>query len=108
MTRKTFNTGMALMLNAWTYAQDRTTPETEGVYWHELKNIPDDKFMAAIHQCLAECHFFPVVADIVERAYPRYERKGPYNPYGSGKLVTVTPFQQLETVNRQILLEGKK
>ncbi len=26
----------------------------------------------------------------------------------SGRLVTVTPFQQLETVNRQILLEGKK
>jgi len=105
MTRKTFNTGLAMLLNAWTYAQEKTTVQTEEIYWHELRHVPDDKFMAGVHSCLIECHFFPVIADLVERIYPAYEHRGPYNPYGSGKLLRVSPSQQLAAAGRESAME---
>lgn len=102
MKRKTFNQGMATLLNAKPYAQDRITPETEEVYWHVLQHIPDAKFNEGVTKCLVECHFFPGIPDLVARIYPPYEKLPPYNPHGNGKLITVTSEQQLARVNREV------
>jgi len=109
MTRKTFNQGLAMLFNAFTYAQERTTPETEEVYWHVLKHIPDAKFNEGVIKCLMDCKFFPAIAEIIEAIYPPYEKLPKYNPYGNGKMIKVTPVQQLAAVNReaQIGLEAK-
>ena len=103
MTRKTFNQGMAALLAAFAYAQERTNPETEKVYWHVLRNVPDAEFTDGVNQCLAECKFFPKIAEIVERIYPPYEKLPPYNSWGglNWKPMLVTSQQQLAAVNRE-------
>ena len=81
MTRETFNRGFAAFFNAYVYAQERTTKESEGVYWIMLKDIPDNIFNQAVQNCLASCKFFPTIAELGEAAYPTILEPAPYNSH---------------------------
>jgi len=81
MTRETFNQGFATLFNAYVYAQERTTVESEKVYWMMLKDIPDEIFNKAVQHCLAYCEFFPAISKIGEASYPTIEEVAPYNAF---------------------------
>ena len=81
MTRETFNEGFAALFNAYVYAQERTTKESEEVYWMMLREIPDAVFNDAVRHCLGSCKFFPTISELGEAAYPTIEERAPYNPF---------------------------
>lgn len=108
MNRKTFNQGFAALLNGFAYAQERTSPETEEIYWHVLNAILDKDFNDGVNKCLMECKYFPAISDLVERIYPPYEKLPEYNPWGNpfARAITVTSGQQLAAVNRRAIGPG--
>jgi len=57
---------MALLTSAYPNFEPR--PETVEVYVQMLQDLPANVLFAAVHQCIAECRFFPTVAEIRERA----------------------------------------
>lgn len=78
MNRDVFNVQMAALANAFINSTDRITPETVEIYWEELKGIPEHLFLKAVHVCLAECRFFPAIAEIGDRAIGNH--LADYNP----------------------------
>ena len=103
MNRETFNKGFASLLNAFSYAVDRTTPEAEEIYWQMLKEVRDEKFIEAVFKCVGECKFFPSVSELLERIFPAYERLPSYNPHGDPRARPrlVTPMEQLIELKRR-------
>jgi len=64
MKRDTFNLGFATLLNAFSYAADRLSPETQEIYWQDLKDIPDKRFQAGVDWCRHHSEFFPSIAKL--------------------------------------------
>lgn len=64
MNRNEFNTGMAALLAGFAYAQDKTTRETEDVYYELLKDIPNDIWIAGVKKALATSTYFPSIRDL--------------------------------------------
>ena len=104
MNRETFNKGFAALLNHWSYAMDRTTPEAEEIYWYMLQEVSDEKFTDAVFRCIGECDYFPGVAQLLKRIFPPYERLPAYNPWGDPKARPriVTPMDQLVELKRRL------
>lgn len=69
MTRQEFNLGMAALFAAFSYAQDKTTKESEDVYFEMLKEIPGEVWNEGVKQCLKECTFFPTIHDLGVACY---------------------------------------
>lgn len=66
MTNEAFDRGMAQMAATW---PDRErTPATFAVYRDALDDMSDSVFEAAVKVCVKGCKFFPVPAEIREKA----------------------------------------
>lgn len=63
MTPETFKAGINLLTQQWPNHQ--VNPD---VYWHVLRGMDDEAFQRAIVACLETCKFFPVIAEIREKA----------------------------------------
>ena len=109
MKRETFNKGFAALLNAFSYAVDRTTPEAEEIYWYMLQEVTDEKFTKAVFKCVGECRYFPSVAELLERIFPPYEKPPAYNPWGDPKARPriVTAMDQLVELKRRLGEENR-
>lgn len=103
MKRETFNQGFAALLNAYTYAQDKFTVESEEVYWEMLKDLPDEAFNRGVRGCMANSKFFPSIAELGEMALPTIEALAqPYNPWNdNSKTVKLNWEQQLVEIKRR-------
>ena len=77
MTKEFFNTQFSALLAVYFYAQ-KMPDEGQDVYWEMLKDIPQDKFAAGVRQCLAECKFFPTIAELGEASLPAQTRLSGY------------------------------
>jgi hypothetical protein len=64
MKRETFNLGVTTLLNAFPSAVDRITNETLEIYWLDLKDIPDNKFISGITWCRHHLKFFPMISEL--------------------------------------------
>lgn len=80
MDRRTFNIGFTTLVNAFTYAAERVTLESQDIYWEMLHGIPDAAFNQGVRKCLADCKFFPSIAELGEASLPPQTRFAPYNP----------------------------
>jgi hypothetical protein len=66
---------MATLVNAFSYAVDRITPEMVEIYWEDLKNIPDTKFGIGkdddhgVGWCRHHLKFFPSISEIGSACY---------------------------------------
>ena len=69
MTRETFNLGYAALLAAYSISS-KLGDQSQDVYWDILHAIPDDTFTAAVRKCLADCKYFPTIAEIGKAALP--------------------------------------
>jgi len=69
MKRETFNLQMAVLVNAFSYAVDRITDETLEIYWLDLKEIPDEKFVEGCAWCRHHGKFFPSIAELGAAAH---------------------------------------
>lgn len=99
MTRETFNQGFAMMLAVYHNQREKIPAEEREVYWHLFQNIEDAKFMAAVHECLGDCVFFPGPAEITARLFPpKLERIHPRSAHER----TVSPGEQLVMHNREV------
>lgn len=81
MTRETFNIQFTALVNAYAYAAERVTPESQDIYWEMLKGIPDEQFKIGVRDCLGSCKFFPTIAELGNASLPPIEKKAPYNPH---------------------------
>jgi len=108
MTREEFNQGFSLLFSSYLYSQEKMNPETQEAYWLILQDMPADKFQIAVKQCMVGCKFFPSINEIVTMAFPPYTKPGPYNPYGDGKLITVSSMEQLADYQKQAAIENNK
>lgn len=108
MTQETFNRGFAALFNAYVYAQERTTKESEGVYWMMLKDIPDEIFNKAVRQCLASGKFFPTIAELGEAAYPAVLELAPYNSHVYHEPRKIGWQEQIERQMRRKVIDSQK
>ena len=81
MTREAFNIQFTALVNAYAYAAERVTPESQDVYWEMLKGIPDEQFKIGVRACLGSCKFFPTIAELGDASLPPVEERAPYNPF---------------------------
>lgn len=102
MTKETFNVNFAALLQAYAYAQERVTPESQDVYWEMLKGIPDEQFKAGVKVCLGSCKFFPTIAELGEASLPAIEEPQPYNPF------TYRPPRKIGWQEQVGRLQGRK
>jgi hypothetical protein len=107
--RETFNVQWVALVNAFTYAAERVTPESQDVYWEMLKNIPDEKFIAGVRKCLGESKFFPTIAELGDASMPPRTELAPYNPYAYTEPWQVGWQEQLKRLehNGRILSESE-
>jgi hypothetical protein len=64
MTRQDFNKAMTALLAAFNYAQEKTTKESEDIYFEMLKDIPAAIWNEGVKKCLKESTFFPTIHDL--------------------------------------------
>jgi|TARA_R100000093_G_scaffold38337_1_gene20168 hypothetical protein len=96
MERIEFNKGMAILVAAYIYSQEKVNPATEEAYWVVLQDAPAEKFLLAVKECMVECKFFPSIHELVTRMFPPYSIAPPYNPRAVGHTVEVSSFRQLQ------------
>ena len=108
MNRETFNVQFVALVNAYTYAAERVTPESQDVYWQMLKAIPDEKFIAGVRKCLAECKFFPSITELGEASLPMFIERAPYNPYAYQEPRQVGWQEQLARIEHHAALNGNE
>lgn len=77
MTREFFNQQFSALLAVYYYAQ-KMPDEGQDVYWAMLKDLPPDRFSAGVRKCLAECKFFPTIAELGEASLPAQTRLSDY------------------------------
>ena len=77
MTREFFNTQFSALLAVYYYAQ-KMPDEGQDVYWEMLRDLPQEKFGAGVRKCLAECKFFPTIAELGEASLPAQTRLSDY------------------------------
>lgn len=107
MTREFFNQQFAALANAYVMAQ-KLPDETQDVYWTMLQKIPEDKFAAGVRHCLANCKFFPTIAELGNASIPKVKQLAPYNPYVYTEPRTLDWQEQIEQQERkQDRLEAK-
>jgi len=95
MTKEEFNEGFGILFAAHIYSQGKVHPATQEAYWLVLRDAPVDKFHKAVVECLVDCKFFPSINEIVTAMFPPFSKLPPYNPYGNGELITLSPVDQL-------------
>lgn len=66
MTGDSFAAGMSRMAAMWPRSAPAAT--TAAVYYDALADLSDDVWAAAVTQCLRDCTFYPVPAEIRQRA----------------------------------------
>jgi hypothetical protein len=64
MNRSHFNNGMAALLNGFSYAVNKVTPESEEIYWDMLQDVPSDIWQVGVRKALSECMFFPTIHEL--------------------------------------------
>src|SRR5690242_7247284 len=69
MKREFFNQQFAALVNAYTISH-RLSEESQDVYWEMLKDIPDARFAEGVKSCLADCKYFPSIAELGEASMP--------------------------------------
>ena len=80
MNREFFNKQFAALVNAYSIAR-KLSDESQDVYWEMLKDINDEDFADGVKTCLAECRFFPTVAELGDASMPPIpDRKAPLPP----------------------------
>ena len=73
MKRETFNLQMAVLVNAFSYAVDRITDETLEIYWLDLKDVPDERFVDGCAWCRYHRKFFPSIAELGAASHNGHE-----------------------------------
>jgi hypothetical protein len=101
MKRETFNLGFAALLNGYTYAAERVTPESQDVYWEMLHGIPDDAFNRGVRKCLASSKYFPSISELGEASLPTKLIPAPYDPHVYTPPREVTWDQQVKEIARK-------
>ena len=80
MTKETFNHGMTALAATW--PERKATADTLSVYWLMLNQLDDRVFEAAVAACLGTCKFFPVIAELREKAIEALTTAGILPPTG--------------------------
>jgi len=104
MTREFFNRQFAAMMAVYTYAQ-KMPDEAQDVYWEMLRDVPEQAFQSGVRKCLAECKFFPTIAELGGASLPTKRKLGRYNPHGES-IIELDWRAQVEEVRRQRELPG--
>jgi hypothetical protein len=69
MKREFFNLQYAVLVNAYAVSS-KFSDEAQDVYWEMLKDIPEQCFAAGVKECLADCKFFPTIAELGNASLP--------------------------------------
>jgi len=69
MKRETFNKGFAALVTAYTISS-KLSDESQDVYWEMLQGLDDAVFDRGVKACLADCKFFPTIAELGEACLP--------------------------------------
>jgi len=64
MTEDSFILGFATLVNGIPSNREKIGIETRDIYWHELREIPNDLWQQGIRRCLKACKFFPTIKEI--------------------------------------------
>lgn len=111
MTRDIFNVQFAVLVNAYTYAAERVTLESQNIYWEMLKGIPDEQFKIGVRACLGSCKFFPTIAELGNASLPAISEPAPYNPHAYQPPRQVGWQEQVERIehgHRQLVGNERK
>ena len=64
MTEDSFLLGFATLVNGIPSNREKIGMETRDIYWHELREIPNDLWQQGIRRCLKACKFFPTIKEL--------------------------------------------
>jgi len=91
MTEDSFILGFATLINGIPSNTEKIGMETRDIYWHELREIPDDLWQQGVRQCLKACKFFPTIKEIGDACL-----QGKMEITGPGQYITRTWEQALK------------